>query len=153
MLELSNLKSYTGTKTIKAMPLTKSEAEKLLGKTINSATPGEDGYLVEYPDGYRSWSPAKVFEDAYRISETHIDRMKIELADLSERICKASKAVNTFGLLPDDQRWTLSKQIEAMNKYADILYNRIRFAVKPPVFTDDGCCKPKLSTEPTQSHE
>lgn len=26
---------------------------------------GEDGYEVTYPDGYKSWSPAKEFEKAY----------------------------------------------------------------------------------------
>lgn len=60
-------KQYTGTKTIAAAPMTKADAEKLLGISISPATPGNDGYLVEYPDGYRSWSPAKVFEDAYRV--------------------------------------------------------------------------------------
>ena len=25
-----------------------------------------DGYMVVYPDGYKSWSPKRVFEEAYR---------------------------------------------------------------------------------------
>lgn len=29
-------------------------------------TDGEDGYAVKYSDGYTSWSPKKVFEDAYQ---------------------------------------------------------------------------------------
>lgn len=49
-----NFKTYTGTKTIKAVPMEKTEAEKLLGKSITPVTPGAEGYLVEYPDGYRS---------------------------------------------------------------------------------------------------
>ena len=81
----ANFKTYTGTKTIKAMPMGKAEAEKVLGKSITPATAGMDGYLVEYPDGYRSWSPKHVFENAYRISETYVDRMKIELADLTSQ--------------------------------------------------------------------
>lgn len=126
-----NFKTYTGTKTIKAVPMEKAEAEKVLGKTITPATPGENGYLVEYPDGYRSWSPASAFEAAYRVSETHVDRMKIELAELNERICKATMAINTYGAVPEDQRWRLNDQLEAMQKYAYVLYDRIRYASEP----------------------
>lgn len=130
-------KQYTGTKTIKAVPMTKTEAEKVLGKSITPATPGDGGYLVEYPDGYRSWSPAKAFEDAYRVSETHVDRMKIELADLNERICKATRAINTYGAVPDDERWRLNEQLDAMRKYADVLYDRIRHALDAPTVSRD----------------
>lgn len=128
-------RQYTGTKTIKAVPMTKAEAEKVLGKSIAPASPGEDGYLVEYPDGYRSWSPASTFEAAYQVSETHVDRMKIELAELNERICKAIRTINTFGAVSEDQRWGLSEQLDVMLKYADILYGRIRHAVEYPTTT------------------
>lgn len=137
-----NFKTYTGTKTIKAVPMEKAEAEKVLGKSITPATPGENGYLVEYPDGYRSWSPASAFEAAYRVAETHVDRMKIELADLNERICKATRAISTFGALSEDERWQLKRQLEAMHNYADVLYDRIRHAVEPrPVSSGPCCCK------------
>lgn len=144
----TNFKTYTGTKTIKAMPMGKAEAEKVLNKSIIPATAGMDGYLVEYPDGYRSWSPKHVFENAYRISETHVDRMKIELADLNERICKATRAVSTFGALPDDERWQLKRQLEAMHNYADVLYDRIRNAVEPrPTVCSELCCKAATTKE------
>lgn len=136
-----NFKSYTGTKTIKAVPMEKAEAEKLLGKSITPATPGESGYLVEYPDGYRSWSPASVFEAAYRVSETCADRMKIELAELNERICKATRAINAFGTISEEERWYLKKQLEAMQTYADALYNRILDAVKPRAASELRPCK------------
>ena len=135
-----NFKTYTGTKTIKAVPMEKTEAEKLLGKSITPATPGESGYLVEYPDGYRSWSPASAFEAAYRVSETHVDRMKIELTDLNERICKATRAINAFGTISEEERWYLKKQLEAMQMYADSLHDRIRHAVEPRVSSELGCC-------------
>lgn len=136
-----NFKTYTGTKTIKAVPMEKAEAEKVLGKSITPATPGTDGYLVEYPDGYRSWSPKNVFENTYRISETHVDRMKIELADLNERICKATRAINAFGAISEEERWYLKKQLEAMQMYADNLHDRIRQAVEPRVSSQPCCCK------------
>ena len=131
-----DFKQYTGTKTIKAVPMEKAEAEKVLGKSITPAKPGENGYLVEYPDGYRSWSPASVFETAYRVSETHVDRMKIELADLNERICKAIRAIFTYGAVPEAQRWRLGEQIDAMNKYANILYDRIGYALELSVTSE-----------------
>lgn len=128
-------KQYTGTKTIKAMIMGAEEARRH-GAAITEETAkknhGKIGYLVEYPDGYRSWSPKKAFEDAYRVSETYVDRMKIELADLNERICKITSEINTFDAVPDDQRWSLHEQLKAMQEYANLLYNRIRYAVMPP---------------------
>lgn len=137
-----NAKTYTGTKTIKAVPMEKSEAENVLGKSITPATLVTDGYLVEYPDGYRSWSPKHVFENTYRISETHVDRMKIELADLNERIIKATRTINTFGAISEEERWYLKKQLDAMREYADVLYDRIRYAVEPRsvVSSESPCC-------------
>lgn len=138
----TNFKTYTGTKTIKAIPMGKAEAEKVLGKSITPATAGMDGYLVEYPDGYRSWSPKHVFENAYRISETHVDRMKIELADLNERIIKATRTINTFGAISEEERWYLKKQLNEMREYADVLYDHIRYAVEPRsvVSSESPCC-------------
>ena len=45
---------YIGTKQVTAWP---QERE------------GRPGYAVQYPDGYTSWSPADVFESAYRVTE------------------------------------------------------------------------------------
>jgi hypothetical protein len=42
---------YIGTKIIDAWPEVKD---------------GKEGYGVKYPDGYISWSPKDVFEEAYR---------------------------------------------------------------------------------------
>lgn len=130
----NSFQTYIGTKMVKAMPMGAGEA-KLCGANISKQTVINNcavaGYLVEYEDGYRSWSPAKVFEESYKIAETHVDRMKIELADLNERICKATRAISTFGALSEDERWQLKRQLEAMHNYADVLYYRIRCAVEP----------------------
>lgn len=58
-------KKYIGTKVIMAEPMTLTEAQKVLGRELKPATLEEDGYLVEYKDGYKSWSPRSVFEGAY----------------------------------------------------------------------------------------
>ena len=60
------MKKFIGTKVIMAEPMTMIEAQKVLGREIKPATAEEDGYLVEYKDGYKSWSPKSVFEEAYR---------------------------------------------------------------------------------------
>lgn len=53
------MKEYIGVKVVKAEP---SKATKDYG----NHKAGEDGYKVVYPDGYESWSPKDVFEEAYR---------------------------------------------------------------------------------------
>ena len=61
-----NMKQFTATKTVKATPMTRTDAEKFLGRSITPADPkAEEGYLLLYPDGYYSWSPKEVFERAY----------------------------------------------------------------------------------------
>ena len=62
----NNMEKYIGTKVIMAEPMTMTEAQKVLGRELTQSTVEEDGYLVEYKDGYKSWSPKSVFEEAYR---------------------------------------------------------------------------------------
>ena len=64
------MKLYIGTKIVKAMPMTMTKAQKVLGREIKPATVEEKGYLVEYKDGYKSWSPKSVFEEAYHEADS-----------------------------------------------------------------------------------
>ena len=66
------MKKFIGTKVVKAEPMTMAEAQKVLGREIKPATVEEDGYLVAYKDGYKSWSPKSVFEEAYKPIETDL---------------------------------------------------------------------------------
>lgn len=139
-------RTYTGTKTVKAAPMGANEA-KLYGAQITDETIhkniGNDGYLVEYPDGYRSWSPKKVFEESYRVSETKLDRLKNELADLNERILDAvDSRYNLNRIISPDDRWALGRQLDHMLEYADKLYDRIQQYDQPPQ---------AVSTEPCQA--
>lgn len=55
-----NMKQFTATKTVKAIPMTRTDAEKFLGRSITPADPkAEEGYLLLYPDGYYSGRPKK----------------------------------------------------------------------------------------------
>ena len=62
------MKTFIGTKIIQAMPKSKHEFADDRGREKNGND--EPGYMVCYSDGYISWSPKEVFEQAYReISE------------------------------------------------------------------------------------
>ena len=60
------MKVYIGTKIIQAGPMTSYEYAKYKDRPTLVGEPNDDGYLVRYPDGYISWSPRAVFEQAYR---------------------------------------------------------------------------------------
>ena len=121
------MKKYIGTKTIMAMPMAKSEAEKVLNRSLADAKGGEDGYLVEYLDGYKSWSPKETFEEAYKIADKYIDRMRIEYSDIKERVLKLHTFMMSeeFRDMPNEKRENLSSQYVAMSTYAEILGKRI----------------------------
>lgn len=122
---------YTGTKTIKACPMLLGEAEKVLRRHIDTTAVENrettEGYLVEYEDGYQSWSPKEVFEKSYRVSETRLDRMKIELQEVQERYLKGRKFSfsQKFSELSTLNRATLRKQLDAMESYMYLLSQRI----------------------------
>lgn len=61
------MKQYIGTKIIKAEAMTRREYNIKRGwKIPANENPEEEGFIVEYSDGYISWSPKKQFEEAYR---------------------------------------------------------------------------------------
>ena len=71
------MRAYIGTKAVYAKPMSRDDYNTLRGWPTPADENGADaGYLVEYADGQRSnvagfagyvsWSPADVFEGAYR---------------------------------------------------------------------------------------
>lgn len=68
---MEKYRTYVGTKIIQATPMDKATFSLKVrtmsdGVGINSDGKGEAGYKVIYPDGYVSWSPKAVFDEAYR---------------------------------------------------------------------------------------
>ena len=57
------MRTYIGTKIVQAV-LRKGYSTGLDEYGMVKFQP--DGYIIKYPDGYESWSPKKVFEEAYR---------------------------------------------------------------------------------------
>lgn len=74
------MRTYIGTKTVQARPMTRGEAETLLGRQLGDDTTTLDsqGYLVRYDSGYESWSPSEPFERAYREVEVPADEAQTE---------------------------------------------------------------------------
>ena len=62
-----NSAKYIGVKTILATPMTQGEYNAYRGFPIaNTEDQKEGGFLVEYKDGYQSWTPEKPFFEAYK---------------------------------------------------------------------------------------
>ena len=133
----ASMKTFIGTKTIKAFPMTKQEYNIYRGWPIPpEEDPNEEVYLVEYapdskskpnhPDheGYISMSPKHVFDEAYKIAETYMDRLEIEQEDLLDKINKLRKALDQK-LVPEDAVAILTEQLKVMNSYNDILHIRM----------------------------
>ena len=68
---------FIGVKMIEATPMRASMALSS-GYKIGNAHPDDMGYEVTYPDGYKSWSPAKEFEKAYyKLEDPTGDTLKV----------------------------------------------------------------------------
>lgn len=125
------MKHYIGTKQVEAELMSKGEAyEKGLLKA--GVVPSEEessimGYHVRYKDGYESWSPKDVFEEAYQISETPLDRMIIEQGELEDRITKLDVFTGSdrFKELDDITQVLLVAQLQLMKDYNDVLCARM----------------------------
>ena len=94
------MKTYIGTKLINAKPMTRAEYNAYRGWTLPADENGADeGFLVEYLDGgqandmrhvgYISWSPAGVFERAYRETSGMSFGLAIEALKQGHRVSRA----------------------------------------------------------------
>ena len=94
------MKTYIGTNIIQAMPMTRLAYNEMRDWTLPADENGDDaGYLVEYLDGgrsnhpnhagYVSWSPADVFDRAYRPSTGLTFGLALEALKLGQRVARA----------------------------------------------------------------
>lgn len=89
MKEDKDVKQYIGTKVIEARPMNRGEYNEYRGWTIPAnENPADEGYLVKYPDGYESWSPKAVFEEAYRETDGMNFGLAIEAAKKGKKISR-----------------------------------------------------------------
>lgn len=96
------MKKYLGTKQLMAKPMTLGEYNTYRGWTIPAdEDPNRAGYLVEYDStpsspgndprhrGYISWSPADVFEEAYRETGSLSFGDALHYLKLGKRVCRS----------------------------------------------------------------
>lgn len=127
------MNKYIGTKELKAKPMSRYEYNEYRDwKIPENENPEDLGYLVQYEDGYISWSPKETFEKAYRVSETHVDRMKIEAEELNKKLqgLYAFTKGEIFKTLPSRKQVLMSEQYKAMNDYHWILTMRIKLELE-----------------------
>lgn len=126
------MKKYIGTKTVSATPAWRVDGrvypkDGAVPRSMNR----EDGYKVVYEDGYESWSPKDVFEKAYKVAETFLDRLVIEDEELTERYNKCTSFVDSDKfrevVKEDYPAFLLHLQREAMGSYLGTLHNRIEY--------------------------
>lgn len=82
------MKTYIGTKIIKAIPMDRAAAEAHLQRNVGGDKHG-DGYLVEYDGGYQSWSPKDVFDEAYRLTSGMTFGLAIEALKAGQKVARA----------------------------------------------------------------
>lgn len=126
------MKKYIGTKQVEAEPMTMGEAyEKGLlqaGRIPSKEEQDNPGYHVKYKDGYESWTPAEPFEEAYRYSETSIDKMLIEAEDLNEKAKNLGNFIDSekHEWLSTQKKNLLKAQYAAIVSLSTIILERIR---------------------------
>lgn len=125
------MKKYIGTKQIEAEPMTRGDAwgKHLLREKPSTENFDDEGYHVRYEDGYESWSPKNTFEKAYRIADTFLDRLHIEMRDLYEKTDKLSPFIESGKIdeiVTDKyQNHLLRLQHRIMSRYINVLECRI----------------------------
>jgi len=138
------MKTYIGTKIIKATPMNRLDYTSYRGWGLPEDEDGADeGYLVEYTDGgkandqrhagYISWSPKAQFDAAYleigdvAAMPAHEQRVVAEKAELDAKRKKLDAFYSTplFHGLPESEQTRLLRQGVAMGTYSNILGERI----------------------------
>lgn len=127
------MKKYIGTKTVQAEPMNELEAvKKGLARKNEDKHEWRDGYKIVYKDGYESWSPKDVFENAYKAADTFLDRLEIEHKELMERFEKCAVFVDCEKfreiIKEDYPAFLLSLQRELMGRYMATLEQRMAIA-------------------------
>lgn len=90
------MKQYIGTKMIQAEPALRVSHDDGMVEYVKDddflkdpiKAQIESGYQVVYPDGYVSWSPQKVFEEAYRETTGMNFGLAIEAAKMGKKIAR-----------------------------------------------------------------
>lgn len=85
------MERYIGTKVIYARPMMAGMAQVKLGGTrgVSGKNENDEGYLVQYEDGYQSWSPKEVFDAAYRRCDAMTFGLALEAMKKGKKVARA----------------------------------------------------------------
>lgn len=135
------MQKYIGVKRIEARPMTRGDYNTYRGWRIPAdENPADEGYLVKYRDGYESWSPKEIFEEAYAVEDSspllatvfdmkspdYKKRFEAEYCQLQiryeslKRMCEKWDA-GELDFTPTCSRATYDKQLAAMVDYLSVL--------------------------------
>lgn len=91
----AGMQRYIGTKIVNAAPALRIEEGGNVRIELLSTNPMpgpgaavDMGYQVEYCDGYKSWSPQDVFEEAYRLADGLNFGLALEAAKMGKKIAR-----------------------------------------------------------------
>ena len=137
MKKIRTKKRLIGNKEYLASPMTRGLYNSYRGwQSPKDEDPESEGYSVEELDGgkpnderhqgYISWSPKDVFEKAYQLAETPLDRMRIEGTELCKKFSGLSSfiASDKFKELDTVMQAMLRVQYQTMCDYWQILNQR-----------------------------
>lgn len=133
---------YIGTKIINAKPMSRAEYNTLRGWQLPADESGaDDGYLVEYTDGgqanhpdfygYISWSPADVFDRAYRPVSGMTFGLAIEAMRLGAKVSRAGWNGNGMWLILVPG--TKGAALRPGTPYSDALPNQTHAEILPHI--------------------
>jgi hypothetical protein len=92
------VKNYIGFKVVKAEPMNLGDYNKFRGWTIPAnENPEKEGYKIVYPDGYVSWSPKEIFDQAYLEVDPN-PKLKSEVSVSPKMVDEFIKEVHTSTL-------------------------------------------------------
>lgn len=135
------MQKYIGVKRIEARPMTRGDYNVYRGWQIPAnENPADEGYLVKYRDGYESWSPKEIFEEAYAVEDSspllatvfdmkspdYKKRFEAEYRQLRiryeglKRMCEKWDA-GELDFTPTCPRAIYDKQLSAMVDYLSVL--------------------------------
>lgn len=121
------MKKYLGVKIIEAVPAIRKGGKVYTSNdpVPKSMEPVEDGYKVVYPDGYESWSPKDVFEEAYREISGLTFGLAIEAAKKGYgfRLPQWSPEVNIRLQVPDEHSKMTAPYLYVTSRFGCVPWN------------------------------
>lgn len=99
------------------------------GEMVENGEGNLNGYRVVYEDGFEGWMQEDEFKKSYKVADTFLDRLHIEMRDLYEKMDKLAPFVESGKIdevVTDKyQNYLLRLQHRIMSRYINVLECRI----------------------------